>query len=80
MVDRSVKALQELSGDGFLDDQPGPGHAVLARIVVLKGGFPGGCVEFRVGEHDERSLPAQFGRERDEVAGGRLRDKPARLG
>ena len=79
LVDGAVKEVEEPLGHRFLDEEPGAGEADLAGVVVLAGG-PARCgLEVGVGEHEQRPLPAELGRERDEVLRGRDRDRTARL-
>ncbi len=66
----------ELLGDRRLDQQPAAGEADLAGVVVLLHGVGHGQVEVRVGEDQQRRLPAQLQRDGGQVGGGRGGDVP----
>ncbi len=67
----AIEALEEVVADRLLDEQPRAREAHLAGVVVLAGRLRGRGLEVGVGEHDQRPLAAQLGRERHEVRGRR---------
>ena len=73
LVGEPVEALQERVGDRLLDQQPRARQAHLAGVVVLARRLARRGVQVGVGEHDQRALAAQLGRERDDVAPPRRR-------
>ena len=73
-----MEPVEEVVSDRCLDQQSGAGEAHLARIVELPRGAVGGSVKVGVGEHDQRSLPSQLGRERNDVLGRRSTDVASR--
>jgi hypothetical protein len=80
VVDVAVEPLQELVTHRRLDEQAGAGEAHLTTVVVLPGCLRGGGLEVGVGEHDERPLPAELGRERHEVRRSGATDVASGLG
>jgi hypothetical protein len=80
LVGEPVEELEERVGDGLPDEQACPRQADLAGVVVLARRLAGGGLEVGVREHEQRTLPAEFAREGDDVACRRLTDVDGRLG
>ena len=74
-----MEPLEELVAHRRLDEQAGAGQADLPGVVVLPGGLHRRGVEVGVGEHDQRALAAELGRERHDVLGRRPPDVAGRL-
>ena len=72
--------LEEPVGDRLLDEEARAGQAHLARVVVLPGRLPRSRLEVGVGEDEQRALPAELARERDDVPRRGRADVHRRLG
>ena len=79
-VDVVLEEGHEVVTHRRLDEQAGASEADLSGVVVLPRRLAGGGVEIGIGEHDERPLTAELGRERHDVLGRRTADVPGRLG
>ena len=77
---REREAREEFVADRVFNEESRARETDLARVVVHQRGLFDRDVEVGVGEDDERSLAAEFGREGHEVLGGRNADQPSGLG